>query len=99
MGVDVVLVVVVVVIVGRFPDIIIIIILTPSKGKTHFPARSGIMVRQNKKMEKVYIKNISRLLKRLAIDVEWKGIGLVPVVTKHLVDMYQASLKNKEKRV
>ena len=62
MGVDVV--------VGRIPDTIIIIILTRSKEKTHFPVRSGIMVRQNKKIEKVYIKNPSRLLKRLAIDVE-----------------------------
>ena len=66
----VVMVVVVVVVVGRIPDTIIIILLTPSKGKTHFPTISRIMVRQNKKMEKVYIKNLSRLLKRLAIDVE-----------------------------
>ena len=80
MGVDVVVVVVMVVVVGRIPDTIIIILLNPSKGKTHFPVRSGIMVRQNKKMEKVYIKNLSRLLKRLAIDVEWKDIGLVLVV-------------------
>ena len=56
----------------------------PSKGKTHFLARSGIMVRQNKKMEKMYIKNLSRLLKRLAIDVEWKDIGLVFVVRPNI---------------
>ena len=72
--------VVVVVVVGRILDTIIIILLTPSKEKTYFPAKSGIMVRQNKKMEKVYIKKLSRLLKRLAIDVKWKDIGLVPVL-------------------
>ena len=82
MGVNVV--VVVAVVVGRIPDIIIIILLTPSKGKSHFPAISGIMVRQNKKMEKMYIKNLSGLLKRLAIDVEWKDIGLVPVVRQNI---------------
>ena len=79
-----VVVVVVVVVVGKIPDTIIIIFLTPSKGNTHFPAISGIMVRQNKKMEKVYIKNLSRLLKRLAIDVEWKDIGLVPIVRPNI---------------
>ena len=78
MGVDMV------VVVGGIPDTIIIILLTPSKGKTHFPAISGIMVRQNKKMEKMYIKNFSRLLKRLSIDVEWKDIGLVPVVRPNI---------------
>ena len=80
----VVVVVVVVMVMGRIPDTIIIILLTPSKGETHFLARSGIMVRQNKKMEKVYIKNPSRLLKRLAIDAEWKDIGLVPVVRPNI---------------
>ena len=75
---------VVVVVIGRIPDTIIIILLTPSKGKTHFPARSGITVKQNKKMEKVYIKNLSRLLKRLVIDVELKDIGLVPVVRPNI---------------
>ena len=80
MGVDVV----VVVVVGKILDIIIIILLIPSKGKTHFPARSGIMVRQNKKMEKVYIKNLSRLMRRLAIDVEWKDISLVPIVRPNI---------------
>ena len=57
-GVDVVIVVVVVMVVGRIPYTIIIILLTPSKGKTHFTPISGIMVRQNKKMEKVYIKTL-----------------------------------------
>ena len=70
MGVDMIVVMVVVMVVGKIPDTIIIILLTLSKGKTHFPARSGIMVRQNKKIEKVYIKNLSRLMKRLDIDVE-----------------------------
>ena len=74
MGVDVV--VVVVMAIGRFRDTIIIILLTPSKGKTHFIAISGIMVRQNKKMEKMYIKNPSRFMKRLAIDAKWKETGL-----------------------
>ena len=81
MGMDVV--VVVVLVVGKIPDFIIIILLTPSNGKTHFTARSRIMVRQNKKMKKVYIKNPSRLLKRLVIDAEWKDIGLVLVVLTH----------------
>ena len=78
MGVDVV------VVVGRIPDTIIIILLIPSKGKTYFPAISKIMVRQNKKMEKVYIKNPSSLLKKLAIDAEWKDTGLVPIVRPNI---------------
>ena len=84
MGVDVVVVMVMVVVVGRILDTIIIILLTPSKEKTYFPAISRIMVRQNKKMEKMYIKNLSRLLKRLVIDVEWKDIGLVLVVRPNI---------------
>ena len=82
MGVEVV--VVVVVVVGRIHDTIIIILLTPSKGKTHFPVISRIMVRQNKKIEKMYIKTLSRLMKRLAIDVERKDIGLVSVVRPNI---------------
>ena len=70
----------VVVVVGKIHDTIIIILLTHSKGKTHFPARNIIIVRQNKNIEKVYIKNPSRLMKRLAIDAELKDIGLVPFV-------------------
>ena len=90
MGVDMVIVVgmdvviVVVMVMCRIPDTIIIILLTPSNEKTHFTARSGIMVRQNKKMEKVYIKNPSRLLKRLATDAKWKDTGLVPVVRPNI---------------
>ena len=82
MGMD--MVVVMVMVMGRIPDTIIIILLTPSKGKTHFPAKSGIIVRQNKKMEKMYIKNPLRLLKRLAIDAEWKDTSLVPVVRPNI---------------
>ena len=76
MGVDVV--------VGGIPDTIIIILLAPSKGKTHFTARNGIIVRQNKKMEKMYIANPSRLLKRLVIDAKWKDIGLALVVRPNI---------------
>ena len=56
----------------------------PFKRKTHFTTRSGIIVRQNKKMEKVYIKNLSRLLKRFAINVEWNDTGLVPVARPNI---------------
>ena len=72
--------VVIVVVMGRILDTIIIILLTPSKGKTHFIAKDRIMVRQNKKMEKVYIRNSSRLMKRLPTDAEWNNIDLVLVV-------------------
>ena len=95
MGVDVV----VVMVVGN-PDTIIIILLTPSKGKTHFFAKSGIMVRQNKKMEKVYIKKPFKVSEetcyRCGMEGNWSRTYRT---TKHLVDMYQVSLKDKGKMV
>ena len=94
------MVVVVVVVVDRISDTIIIILLTTSKGETHFTARSGIMVRQNKKMEKVYIKKPVKAPKetcyRCGMEGHWSHTCRM---AKHLVDLYQASLKDKGKMV
>ena len=93
-------VIVVVVVMGRILDTIIIILLTPPKGKTHFSARSRIMVRQNKKMEKMYVKNPSMTLKETCYRCRMKGHwSRTYRTTKHLVDLYQTSLKDIGKRV
>ena len=98
MGVD--MVVVMVVVVGRILDTIIIILLTPSKGKTYFLAKSGIMMRQNKKIEKVYIKKPfkapEKTCYRCGMEGHWSRTCRT---TKHLVDMYQVSLKDKRKMI
>ena len=96
MGVDVVMVMVV----ARIPDTITIILLTPSNGKTHFLSKSKIMVRQNKKMEKVYIKKPFKAHEETCYRCQMEGHwSRTYRTTKLLVDLYQVSLKDKGKRV
>ena len=68
-------VVVVVLVVGKIPDFIIIILLTPSNGKTHFTVRSRIMVRQNKKNEesvhKKHFKALEETCYRCGMEGHW----------------------------
>ena len=70
--------VVVVEVEGGILDNITIIILI-RKEKLRFTTRSGIIMRLDKKIERVQRKN-PRLLKTHVIDVVWKDTGLVPVV-------------------
>ena len=89
MGVDVV----------RIPDTIIIIFLTLSKGNTHFPAKSGIMVRQNENGESVHKKPFKapeETCYRCEMEGHWSRTYRT---TKHLIDLYQTSLKDKRKNV
>ena len=67
---------------GGIPDNITIILLI-RKEKLCFITRSGIIMRKDKKMEKVQRKN-PRLLKTHVIDVVWKDTGLVPVVRSNI---------------
>ena len=57
----------------------ITILLLIRKEKLRFTTRSEIIMRLDKKIEKVQRKN-SRLLKTHVIDVVWNDTGLVPVV-------------------
>ena len=70
--------VVVVEVEGGISDNITILLLI-RKEKLRFTTISGIIMRIDKKMEKVQRKN-PRLLKTHVIDVVWKDTGLVPVV-------------------
>ena len=63
---------------GEILDNITILIFI-RKEKLRLTTISGIIMRLDKKMEKVQRKN-PRLLKTHVIDVVWKDTGLVPVV-------------------
>ena len=57
----------------------------PFKRKDPFPCQkrnNGETKQENG--ETLHKKNPSRLLKRLAIDAEWKDIGLVPIVQPNI---------------
>ena len=94
------MVVVMVVVVGKIPNTIIIILLTHSKRKTHFPTRNKIMVRQNKKIgESVYKKPFKapeETCYKCGMEGHWSHTYRT---AKHLVDLYQALLKDKGKRI
>ena len=89
--------VVVVEVEGGISDNITILLLI-RKEKLCFTTRSGIIMSLDKKMEKVQRKN-SRLLKTHVIDVVWKDTGRTCRTAKHLVDMYQALVKEKRKKI
>ena len=63
---------------GGISDNITILLLN-RKEKLRFTTRSGIIMRLDKKMEKVQRKN-PRILKTHVIDVVWKDTGLVPII-------------------
>ena len=54
------------------------------KRKPHCTTRSGIILRQNKKMRSIYKINLPRTMRIIVIDVVWKGIGHVPVVCPNI---------------
>ena len=82
---------------GGIPDNITILLLI-RKEKLRFTTRNGIIMSLDKKMEKVQRKN-PRLLKTHVIDVVEGHWSHTCRTTKHLVDLYQASLKENGKKI
>ena len=74
----------VIVVVEEIPDTMVLIVIIIRKWKSHCTTRSGIMLRQNKKMGSVYKINLLRTMRIIVIDVVWKGIGRVPVVRPNI---------------
>ena len=99
-GVEEDVVVVVVEVEGGIPYNITILLLI-IKEKLRFTIRSGIIMSLDKKIEKVQRKN-PRLLKsqdtcyRCGMEGHWSRTCRT---TKHLVDLYQASLKENIKKI
>ena len=60
------------VIVEEIPDTIVLIVIIHQilkKGKSHCTTRSGIILRQNKKMRSIYKINLPRTMRIIVIDV------------------------------
>ena len=98
MGVDEDVVVVVVEVEGGIPDNIIIL-LPIRKEKLRFTTRSGIIMSLNKKMEKVQRKKSKApqdTCYRCGMEEHWSRTCRT---AKHLVDLYQASIKEKGKKI
>jgi hypothetical protein len=75
------------------------VLIIPTKELLH-TTRSGTTLRQNKMKTKVYRINLQRNMKINATGVEMKGHWSRTCRTpKHLVDLYQASIKGKEKGI
>ena len=61
-----------VVVVEGIPDIMVIMVIIPQiliKGKLHCTTKSGIILRQNKKMGSVYKINLQRTMGIIVINV------------------------------
>ena len=72
-----------VVVVEEIPDTMVLVVIIHQiliKGKSYYTTKSGIILRQNKKMESVYKINLLRTMRIIVIDVVLRGIGRVPVV-------------------
>ena len=90
--------VVVVEVEGGIPDNITILLLI-RKEKLRFTTRSGIIMSLDKKMEKVQRKKSKTpqdTCYRCGMEGHWSRTCRT---AKHLVDLYQASLKEKGKKI
>ena len=98
MGVDEDVVVVVVEVEGGIPDNITILLLI-RKEKLRFTTRSGIIMSLDKKMEKVQRKK-SKAPQDTCYRCGMEGhLSHTCRTAKHLVDLYQASLKENGKKI
>ena len=78
----------VVVVMEGIPDTMVLMVVIPqilTKIKSHCTIRSGVILRQNKKMVSVYKINLPRTMGTIVIDVVWKGIGCVHLIHAQLV--------------
>ena len=83
---------------GGISDNITILLLI-RKEKLRFTTRSGIIMRLDKKMEKVQKKKTKApqdTCYRCGMEGHWSRTCRM---TKHLVDLYQASVKEKGKKI